>query len=53
MLLVASYHMEQNLQSIAEPVLSIADVIGLILLQTTGANTRVIKKKFGALLLQH
>jgi hypothetical protein len=45
MLLVASFHMKQNLQSIAEPILSIADVIGLILVQTTGVNTFVSKKK--------
>jgi len=49
MLLVASFHMKQNLQSIAEPILSIADVIGLILVQTTGINTCVNKKKTSAL----
>jgi len=48
MLLVAIFHMKQHLQSMAEPILSIADAIGLILVQTTGVYTRV-SKKTGAL----
>jgi hypothetical protein len=44
MLLGTSFHMKQNFQSIAEPILSIADVIGLILVQTTGVNTFLSKK---------
>jgi hypothetical protein len=43
---------ETELQSIAEPKLSIADVIGLILVQTTGVNTRA-SKKIGALFMHH
>jgi hypothetical protein len=42
--------MKQNLQSIAEPILSIADVIGLILVQTTGVNTGVNKKNWCTLI---
>jgi integral membrane sensor domain MASE1 len=46
MLLVASFHMKQDLQSIAQPILSITDVIGLILVEPTGVNTRVSKKNW-------